>query len=66
MYVFPKFDQGYAYDLWERVVAPTLFALNQSPPPYAGGWDNPVSKDLVDAALRSALSESAWANKIDY
>jgi len=68
VYVFPNFSPkaGYFWEFWENVAAPTLIALSANPPPYVGGWNNPISRDLVDSALRASLASSAWANQVDF
>ena len=65
VFVFPRFDMGYPWDFWENVVVPVLTALKANTPPYLGGWGNPGSKTLVEAALLSAIDSSAWSTKVD-
>lgn len=66
VYVFPKFDLGYYWEVWEVAVVPTLTSLRDNPPPYQGGWDNPLSRDLVVASLSAALESSGWSSRVDF
>lgn len=66
VYVFPKFDLGYYWELWEVVVVPTLVSLSENPPPYLGGWNNVDSRANVEAALSAALNASDWALRVDF
>ena len=65
--MFPVFSYGYYWSFWEEIAAPTLGTLVENPPPYLGGWMNPDSEVLVDAALRAALEASpTWNIRVDY
>jgi hypothetical protein len=67
VFVFPDYNLGYYWSFWNDVMAPTLETLNLTPPPYLGGWDNPASEAVVDAALRAALEANPyWNVKVDY
>lgn len=68
VYVSPDFNQdaGYFWQFWEEIPAPVLATLSATPPPYLGGWSNLESRATVDAALRSALQQSTWENKVDW
>lgn len=50
---------GWYYELWEKFVAPSLGKLSLSPPPN-GGWKNPQSRLLVEAALKQAIEGTSW------
>ena len=62
VYMFPNFELGYAYDLWETVVGPTLTGVSGSKPP--DGWTSAKGQYYLEAHLRSALLNSPWANKL--
>ena len=52
------------WELWEGFVAPVLGKLSTQPPPYQGGWGNPQSRPLVEAALRESLAGSDWSLRL--
>lgn len=62
--MFPDFDLGYYWELWEQIVAPTLTRLSLNTPTYVGGWDNPTSRTQVSAALLAALNTSKWSENL--
>jgi hypothetical protein len=66
VFVFPRFDVGYYWELWDQVIAPTLLALSLQPPTCLGGWNNLSTRTTVEAALLATLNASDWAAKVDF